>query len=145
MSLAAGFDRLLQRLQAQSAIQLLDADSLETFFTAPGDGMLLFTEEPDRQPETWDVAVILPELLKSFPQLRAAILSPDLARQTQNRFGVTRWPALVFVRDGGYVGAIDGMRNWDEYLAEIPVLLQRPAGRAPGIGIPVMSAAQGCH
>ena len=115
---------------------------------AGGDGMVLFTQEPDQQPETWDVAVILPEVLKlTGNRLRAAIISPDLARKEKARFGITRWPSLVFVRDGGYVGVIEGMRNWDEYAREISEMLEKPVGRAPSVGIPVMSADEpsACH
>ncbi len=143
-----GFQRLLERLRSQSDIRLLDAAELEAFVQAAGDGMVLFTQEPDQQPETWDVAVILPEVLKQAGgRLRAAIIAPELARAMMARFGITRWPALVFVRDGGYVGSIEGMRNWDEYQQEIIAMLQRPIGRAPSVGIPVMSAEAGssCH
>jgi hydrogenase-1 operon protein HyaE len=51
------------------------------------------------------------------------------------------------VRDGGYVGVIDGMRNWEEYAREIAAMLEKPIGRAPSIGIPVMSADEpsACH
>lgn len=144
----ASFDKLLERLRTQCKITLLDEEGLEAFVMAGGDGMVLFTQEPDQQPETWDVAVILPEVLKfSGDRLRAAIISPDLARKEKARYGITRWPALVFVRDGGYVGAIEGMRNWDEYTREIPEMLQKPVGRAPSIGIPVTSAGESpaCH
>ncbi len=143
-----GFQRLLERLRSQSDIRLLDEAELEAFVQAAGDGMVLFTQEPDQQPETWDVAVILPEVLKQAGgRLRAAIIAPELARAQKARFGITRWPALVFVRDGGYVGSIEGMRNWDEYQQEIIAMLQRPIGRAPSVGIPVMSADAGssCH
>lgn len=142
------FNKLLQRLQAQSKIALLDEEGLEAFVMTGGDGMVLFTQEPDQQPETWDVAVILPEVLKlTGNRLRAAIISPDLARKEKARFGITRWPSLVFVRDGGYVGVIEGMRNWDEYAREISEMLEKPVGRAPSIGIPVMStdAPSACH
>jgi hydrogenase-1 operon protein HyaE len=144
----ASFDRLLERLRAQSKITLLDEEGLEAFVMAGGDGMVLFTQEPDQQPETWDVAVILPEVLKlTGDRLRAAIISPDLARKEKARYGITRWPALVFVRDGGYVGAIEGMRDWDEYSREIPGMLHKPTGRPPSIGIPVMPASESpaCH
>lgn len=144
----ASFDRLLQRLRAQSDIILLDEAGLGSFVAAAGDGMVLFTQEPDQQPETWDVAVILPEVLKQTgSRLRAAIIPPELARQEKARYGITRWPSLVFVRDGAYVGVIDGMRNWDEYLREIAAMLNKPAGRAPSVGIPVMSAdaTPSCH
>jgi hydrogenase-1 operon protein HyaE len=144
----ASFNKLLGRLHAQSKIVLLDEEGLESFVMAGGDGMVLFTQEPDQQPETWDVAVILPEVLKlTGDRSRAAIISPELARKEKARFGITRWPALVFVRDGGYVGAIEGMRNWDEYTREIAEMLDRPIGRAPSVGIPVMPAADSsaCH
>lgn len=144
----AGFAKLLARLNAQSRIVLLGSAGLELFITAVGDGMVLFTQEPDQQPETWDVAVILPEVLKlTGDRLRAAIISPELARKEKVRFGITRWPALVFVRDGGYVGAIEGMRNWDEYTREIAEMLNKPVGRAPSVGIPVMVAGgvDACH
>jgi hydrogenase-1 operon protein HyaE len=143
----AGFDKLLQRLRTQSKIALLDSEGLEAFVMQGGDGMVLFTQEPDQQPETWDVAVILPEVLKRFDgRLRAAIIAPELARQEKARFGITRWPALVFVRDGGYVGAIEGMRDWQEYAREISAMLEKPVGRAPSVGIPVMAASgASCH
>jgi hydrogenase-1 operon protein HyaE len=134
------FSQLLERLQKQSQIDLLGEAAFEAFISEAGDGMVLFTQEPEQQPETWDVAVILPEVLKlTGNRLRAAIISPELARKEKNRYGVTRWPSLVFVRDGGYVGVIDGMRNWDEYIREIAAMLEKPTGRAPSIGIPVMS------
>ena len=142
------FSKLLERLRAQSRIVLLDKEELEAFVMEGGDGMVLFTQEPDQQPETWDVAVILPEVLKLFGnRLRAGIISPDLARAEKARYGITRWPSLVFVRDGGYVGVIDGMRNWDEYTREIMGMLEKPIGRAPSIGIPVISTSESsaCH
>ncbi|MBI5890182.1 MAG: hydrogenase [Nitrosomonadales bacterium] len=144
----AGFYKLLERLRAQSKIVLLDEEGLEAFVMAGGDGMVLFTQEPDQQPETWDVAVILPEVLKlTGDRLRAAVISPELARREQARFGITRWPSLVFVRDGGYVGAIDGMRNWEEYTREIAAMLDKPVSRAPSVGIPVTAAGEpsACH
>ena len=142
------FNLLLERLRAQSKIVLLDAEGLEAFEMEGGDGMVLFTQEPDQQPETWDVAVILPEVLKlTGDRLRAAIITPELARKEKARFGITRWPSLVFVRDGGYVGAIEGMRNWDEYTREIAEMLDKPVGRAPSVGIPVSAVGEvsACH
>jgi hydrogenase-1 operon protein HyaE len=135
-------------LRAQSKIVLLDEEGLAAFVMAGNDGMVLFTQEPDQQPETWDVAVILPEVLKlTGDRLRAAIISPELARKEKVRFGITRWPTLVFVRDGGYVGAIEGMRNWEEYTREIAEMLERPIGRPPSVGIPVTAAGEtsDCH
>jgi hydrogenase-1 operon protein HyaE len=142
------FNLLLERIQANSHVELLDETGFQRFVEAQGDGMVLFTQEPDQQPETWDVAVILPEVLKMYPRLRASILPPELARQFKSRYGIARWPSLIFVRDGGYVGAIEGMRDWDEYQHEIAEMLKKPIGRAPSIGIPVVSQggeSSSCH
>ena len=35
------------------------------------------------------------------------------------RYGFRRWPALVVLSDGKHVGAVDGLRNWDEYVKEV--------------------------
>ncbi len=79
--------------------------------------MLVFTEDPVRYKETLDLAVIAPEVARAFAgQFRVGVLYPEAARKVAPRFGFARWPALVMVRDGAYVGAIDGLRNWDEYL-----------------------------
>ena len=88
--------------------------------------------------ETLDVAVIAPEIVKAFGgALRAAVLMPEAARAIAVRYGFRRWPALVVLRDGGYVGAIDGLRNWDEYVDEMTRLAQAPVTRPPTIGIAV--------
>ena len=63
------------------------------------------------------------------------MLLPEAARAVAPRYGFRRWPAFVMLADGRYVGAIDGLRNWDEYLAEVAALLERAPARPPTIGI----------
>ena len=83
--------------------------------------MLVFTEDPVRFKETLDLAVIAPEIVRAFPaRCASAVLFPETAREVAPRYGFRRWPALVVLQDGHYVGAIDGLRNWDEYLDESP-------------------------
>ena len=50
------------------------------------------------------------------------------------------------LRDGAYVGAIDGLRNWSDYVDEIAALLAAAPTRPPSIGIAVSGpgAASGC-
>jgi hydrogenase-1 operon protein HyaE len=57
---------------------------------------------------------------------------------------VRRWPALLLLRAGGYVGAIEGLRDWDDYLASIGALLEAPVTRPPGIGVAVRGGAPAC-
>jgi len=110
--------------------------------------MLVFTEDPVRYKETLDLAVIAPEVVRAFAdRFRVGVLYPAAARKVAPRFGFARWPALVMLRDGAHVGAIDGLRNWDEYLAETQRLLDAEPTRPPSVGIAVRSAggeAAGC-
>ena len=53
------------------------------------------------------------------------------------RYGFRRWPALVLLRGGAYVGAIDGLRTWDDYTNELARLLAAPVTRPPSVGIAV--------
>ena len=144
---AATLHPLLEQLVSRHGFTVVDAESLDDFVDAPGHALLVFTEDPVRYRETLDLAVIAPEIARAFPgSFRAGVLYPSAARKVAPRFGFARWPALVMLRDGAYVGAIDGLRNWDEYLEETQRLLSAEPTRAPSVGIAVMSAGQpGCE
>lgn len=144
---AVGLHPLLEQLVSRHGFAVVDADSLDEFVHGPGHAMLIFTEDPVRYKETLDLAVIAPEVARAFAgQLRVGVLYPDAARKVAPRFGFARWPALVMLRDGAYVGAIDGLRNWDEYLNETRQLLDAEPSRPPSVGIAVKSAgaSAGC-
>lgn len=145
--ISRNFDDLLDRLVAKHALQEVDAQSWQVFLDAPGDGVALFTDDPEKTPESWDLAVIFPDLVAAAgTPLRAAVLRPAAARALQGFYGINRLPALLFVRDGGYVGAVEGLRDWAEYVAECQALLHKPVGRAPAVGIAVASATtSSCH
>jgi hydrogenase-1 operon protein HyaE len=139
----------IAQLVAQGYTQI-DATSLAAFAEAPGDAVLLLTAEPRAVPEAWDALVILPEVLKSFSgRLRGGVAEPQTSRQIAARYGVQRYPALVLLRGGGrdtYVDAIEGLQDWSVYLQRIGEALEKPVGRAPAIGIPVVAAGStSCH
>ena len=143
----AALHPLLDRLITRDGVRQLTTADFDAFAAAPGHALLLFTEDPVRIRETLDLAVILPEILHAFAgRMRAAVLLPEVARTIAVAYGFRRWPALVMLKDGGYVGAIDGLRNWDEYLAEIARLLEAPVTRPPSVGIAVRGpdGAPGC-
>ncbi|MCL2310649.1 MAG: hydrogenase [Proteobacteria bacterium] len=103
--------------------------------------LLFFTEDPVRYRETLDLAVIAPELLATSAEpMRLGVLLPAAARALQPRYGFRRWPAFVLLRDGKYLGTIDGMRPWEEYQQEMARLQQTSPSRAPSIGVTVRSA-----
>lgn len=132
MTAARTPDALLARLRPRGVEPIADADALAEFLGGPGEALLLFTDDPARVPECWDVAVILPEVLKELgTPPRAAVLLPELSRALQSRYGLTRTPALAAFRAGGWLGALEGVRDWSAYLAELPSLLARPVSRPP--------------
>jgi hydrogenase-1 operon protein HyaE len=138
---ATGLHPLLEQLVSRHGFTAVDADSIDDFIHAAGHAMLVFTEDPVRYKETLDLAVIAPEVARAFAgQFRVGVLYPDAARKVAPRFGFARWPALVMLRDGAYVGAIDGLRNWDEYLNETQQLLTAAPIRPPSVGIAVKSS-----
>ena len=150
---AAGIEALhplLARLVRQTGAALLDADGFEAWAEQPGAAMVVFAEDPERYKETLDLAVIVPELHASRPgRFRVALLPPAAARVVARRYGFAHWPAFVMLRDGRYVGAVDGIRDWDVYLGELDRLLAAAPSRPPTVGIPVTAAGAGdashCH
>jgi len=151
MNKSPSLERLAERfgiLQVRYGYSLLDAESLAAFADAPGTALLLFAEDPAKVPETWDLTIILPEALKSAGvELRVGLLEPVVARSVAARYGIRFWPALLALRDGDYLGTIEGLKDWGSYVQQLPELLAAPASRPPGIGIPVTNAnaATHCH
>ena len=129
---------LLDQLSSRHGFVRLDLGSLDAVADAPGLALLVFTEDPVRYKETLDLAVIAPELVRAFPGIfRAGVLLPEASRAIAVRYGFRRWPALVVLDGGGYVGAIDGLRNWDEYLNDVALLATAAVTRPPSVGIAV--------
>jgi hydrogenase-1 operon protein HyaE len=148
MPVAAGADvlasyPLIAQLFSRHGFADLRAGNFAAFVAQPGHTLLLFTEDPIRYKETLDLAIIVPELVRAFPgRFRVGVLLPDAAREFHAKYGFRRWPAFVVLQDGAYVGAIDGLRNWDEYLDEVGQLLAAAPTRPPSIGIAVKGPNQ---
>ena len=138
---------LVTRLVDVHGAARLDEASFEAFVRAPGEAALFFTEDPARFREVTDVAVILPELAAAaVRRFRIAVLPPPLANAKAATYGVRRWPALVFVRQGEWLGNIEGLRDWAEYLAAVNELVTGEARPLPARVIPVAAAgAPSCH
>ncbi len=132
---------LYRRLEERHGFAVLnDEAAFDAFAAGEGDRLVLFAEDPAKFPETWDVAVVLPEVVKPLAgRISAAVLSIEAARRVATRYGIKLWPALVFLRGGEYVDVLEGMKNWDTFAREVPAMLTKPVSRAPSIGIAVNS------
>jgi len=153
MPLAAGLDAmqypLIAQLFTRHGFTDVRAANFAAFIARPGRTLLLFTEDPYRYKETLDLAVIVPEIARAFaPRLAVGVLLPEAARVFAAHYGFRRWPAFVILADGKYVGAVDGLRDWDAYMTEVARLLEAAPTRAPTVGIAVKGGGEGtgdCH
>lgn len=138
---------LVARLVEISARPAITPEALEAFLDEPGEVVLFCGGDPLQHPECLDVAVVLPELHRLFAgRCRIAVAARELEPALQVGYGIQRWPSLLFLRDGQYVGVIAGMQDWSVYLERFKQLLDTPASRPPSIGIAVASqSGQHCH
>lgn len=137
---------LIDRLVEKFDCPVVTADRLDALLAQSGDSVLFCTGDPARYPECLDVAVILPELWAAFPgQFSVAVAERELEPALQARYGLQRWPSLLFLRDGGYLGVIAGMQDWSTYLTRIASLLHGVVSRPPSLGIAVSHRASHCH
>ena len=140
------FATQLERLETRHGFLRLTADEVDAF-AAAGDSLLLLTDEPQTCPEAWDMALVLPEALKAWPgRFRVGVADPAASREIAARFGASQLPAMLFQRDGAWVGKLEGMFEWDRLVAALGAMLAAPTARRPGIGIPVRAATtSSCH
>lgn len=140
MSIDQGHAPLVTRLVRDFGAEWVDADQISSWVAGTGDRMVLLAGDPIRFPEGVDVAAVIPELLKAFPERFSVAVAPRHAEDAvARRYGSVRWPSLLFFRDGQYVTSIAGMQDWDVYLDLVGQALIQPASRPPSIGIPVVS------
>lgn len=127
---------LIDQLHSRHGLPLLTADSYDNFVYGNADVVLFFAGDPATFPESADLAVILPELLKAFRGLlQGALVDRSIERELQARYRFTGWPTLVFLRHGEYLGAITGLRDWPEYGREIARILAAEPSQPPGFNL----------
>lgn len=141
---ATPFAPIWARLLAQG-FSTASAASFEADSAHAQHGLLLLHADPVKFPEVADQAVIVPEILKAFPAETFQVWVADLTESAAlaKRFGVLKFPALVFLREGHYVGMINGLLDWQAYLTRCQDMLSAPVQRPPSIGIPVHTATTG--
>lgn len=132
---------LIEQLYERHGLARLNAANLDATLGQADTLALFFSGDPRIHPESNDLAVILPELLQAFPgRFQAVVVEPELQETLKARYALTAWPCLVFLRGGRYLGRLCKLRDWSEYLSELPVLLDRKPGPNPGLGLPVVAA-----
>ncbi len=104
----------LERLLSGTATRLTN-ENVERFLAAQGPAMVVFPGDPRTRAEAIDAAVIAQELTKSAPAAIAVGVVDGEASGLQQRFGVTVYPSLVFLRDGRKVSMVAKLQDWAVY------------------------------
>lgn len=133
---------LIQKLIDERGYPEITPENHDDFVQQPGISVLFFAGDPKQHRESTDVAIILPELIQAFDGgLKPGVVAgfPKIGRELQRLYGFNAWPALVFLKNGGYLGVITRVQNWAEYLETIAELITRQPSRAPGFKIPVVT------
>lgn len=134
---------LIERLVDEYGYPVVCLANHEEFIATPGMNVLFFPGDTQTVRDATDVAVILPELVAAFDgRLRPGVVTDTFGDglAMKREYGFTEYPALVFVRDGGYVGALSRVRDWRDYLDRISAMFAAPPSRPPGFSIPVVTA-----
>ena len=136
------FSPLVQNMIEQYRYPVLTEAGLDDFVESNQHVVLFFTENARKFPETNDVAMILPEIIKAFDgRLSAAVIAMGDQRELQMHYGFREWPTLVFLRNGDYLGAISRVQDWHVYLAEIERILASEPSKPPAFILAVSDAA----
>ncbi len=137
---------LIKIMIEQYNYPVLNVDTLDEYIQSQQECVLFFTENPTRFPESDDVAMILPELVKEYGnRFSAAVIEQDSQRKLQARYDFKEWPTLVFLRRGEYLGHISRVQDWNEYIIKINDFLSSEPKKVFSIGVAVETKpATGC-
>ncbi|WP_428547399.1 hypothetical protein [Profundibacter sp.] len=131
------FSPLMQQIIEREGLPVLSAETLDDFAREAGDMVLMVGGDWHRHVEVNDLAVILPEILKAAGgQLTGAVLDRASERSIQTRFRFNRYPVLIFLRNGEYLGRIQKVLDWADYITEINAILARAPHDPPAYEFP---------
>jgi hydrogenase-1 operon protein HyaE len=141
------FSPLLTSIIEREALKVVDEAGLDRLAKETVFSMIFFPGDAERLAESNDVAVILPELDKAFAgNITAFVVDRGSERDLQRRYRFNSFPSLVFLRYGRYLGVIQGVRDWTDYLNDISEILSREPSDPPPFKFPEGCGVQpGAH
>lgn len=116
---------LISRLETEFGYpRLHSAHDLAEFVARPGAHCLFIPGDPRRNLETADAAVILPELRQAFQRaFDCAVIDDAIEARLREDTRALKTPGLLFYREGRFLGAIEKVRDWSDYLVRINHIL----------------------
>jgi hydrogenase-1 operon protein HyaE len=134
---------LIDALVERHGFGLVGEANVDAFLDAHEHSLLFFPGDPDRLVESNDAAVIVAELMKSLGgRVAPALVAQASERPLQRRFRFKSFPAFVFLRRRGYLGAITALLDWQDYFTEIEAILARDPSEPPPFELPEALAAR---
>lgn len=116
---------LIARLEVEMGWPRLHSLSDLAEFTARAGAHCLFIPgDPARNLETADAAVILPELRMVFQHaFDCAVVDDAIEAKVRESYKALKAPAFLFFHEGFYLGAIEKIRDWDDYMTRVTHIL----------------------
>lgn len=97
-------------------VMLDDVASAEALLADGALVALLFAGDPEKRPEANDIAVILPELQKTFGnRFQVGLVTPQGEKALSDRFEVRVFPTLLLMRGLDIVERIPRLKDWQIY------------------------------
>jgi hydrogenase-1 operon protein HyaE len=119
---------VLVRLAKLTDATLVGADRYDAWSGQRGNTMVVFAKDSEHFEATLDLVGVVPELRATAGgALRVGLLAPAASRAIAPRYGLIDWPAFVMLRDGHYLGAAQGVRDWTFYTTELLRMLSASA------------------
>jgi hydrogenase-1 operon protein HyaE len=131
------FSPLLQSIIDREGYEVVSHETLASAAQAHEFAMVFFPGDAERLAESNDVAVVLPELGKALMgRVVTLVVERDSERELQRRYLFNAFPAIVFLRRGDYLGVLQGILDWSDYLEQIPDILGREPSDPPPFKFP---------
>lgn len=131
------FSPLLQSIIERHGYDVIEHKALDAIARSRNCVVLFFPGDAERLGESNDVAVILPELYKTFRgAFTPLIVSAASEKALQRRYRFNAFPALVFLRRGEYLGSVQRVLDWADYLEQIRDILSREPSDPPAYKFP---------
>ena len=131
------FSPLLQSLIEREGYRVVTHDDLDAAAEPLLFSMLFVAGDAERIAESNDVAIVVPELDKVFEgAVTVLIADRGSERDIQRRYRFNAFPVLIFLRHGEYLGCIQRIHDWTDYLREIPEILTREPSDPPPFKFP---------
>lgn len=131
------YSPLLQNVMARHGYGTIGTADHDAVTAELDFACLFFPGDAARLAESDDVAIVLPELEKTFEGVfTPLVVERDSERKLQQKYRFNAFPALVFLRRGEYLGSVTRVLDWADYVREVSAILLSEPSPPPPFEIP---------